>query len=137
MSAAPTWPAGLSNDQSDCLKPGGIAIHTTEYNLTSETDTVTSGWCVLFTRPQIEELCERLRGVGHDVAPVSFATGSEPLDQYIDLPPFPHPIPRVDLPNALTLPKAPHLRLALLGHVATSIGLIIRNGRWEGEVRSQ
>jgi 2-polyprenyl-3-methyl-5-hydroxy-6-metoxy-1,4-benzoquinol methylase len=117
----------------ECLKPGGVAIHTTEYNLTSETETVTSGWCVLFTRPQIEALCERLRAVGHDVKRVSFDTGSAPLDQFIDLPPFPHPTLEWISPNALALPKAPHLRLALLGHVSTSIGLIIRSGGWRGQ----
>ena len=39
---------------------GGLAIHTTEFNLSSETDTVREGWCVLFTRPQIEALCDRI-----------------------------------------------------------------------------
>ncbi len=110
----------------DCLKPGGLAIHTTEYNLSSESDTVTSGWCVLFTRPQIEAVVEKLRAAGHTVEPVSFATGSRPLDQFIDLPPFPHPTLRWLSPNALPLPAAPHLRLALLGHVTTSIALIVR-----------
>jgi hypothetical protein len=110
----------------ECLKPGGIAIHTTEYNLTSETDTITSGECVLFTRPQIEALCARLQDAGHEVSPVSFHTGSEPLDQFIDVPPFPKPAPEWASPNALSLPEAPHLRLELLGHVSTSIALIIR-----------
>jgi hypothetical protein len=57
---------------------------------------------------------------------VSFATGSHPLDHFIDLPPFPHPTLRWLSPNALALPPAPHLRLALLGHVTTSIALIVR-----------
>jgi 2-polyprenyl-3-methyl-5-hydroxy-6-metoxy-1,4-benzoquinol methylase len=118
----------------DCLKPAGIAVHTTEFNLTSETETLTSGWCVIFTRTQIQTLCERLRAVGHVVSPVSFDTGSEPLDQFVDLPPFPHPTLEWISPNALTLPKAPHLRLALLGYVTTSIGLIIRNGERAAEV---
>jgi len=112
----------------DCLRPGGLAIHTTEFNLSSETDTVREGWCVLFTRPQIEALCDRLRAAGHVVGPVCYDTGSEPLDQFVDLPPFPHPSLEWRSPNALHLPPAPHLRLALLGHVSTSIALIVRRG---------
>ncbi len=110
----------------DCLRPGGLAIHTTEFNLSSETDTVSEGWCVIFTRPQIEALCNRLRGAGHSVGPVCYETGSQPLDQFVDLPPFPHPSLEWRSPNALQLPAAPHLRLALLGHVSTSIALIVR-----------
>lgn len=112
----------------DCLKPGGLAIHTTEFNLSSNTDTVTEGWCVLFTRSQIEQLCERLRHLGHEVFPVDWNPGTAPLDHFVDLPPFPNPDLTWTLPNGLSLPPAPHLRLALLGHVSTSIALIIRRG---------
>jgi len=62
------------------------------------------------------------------VGPVCYATGSEPLVQFVDLPPFPHPSVEWRSPNALHLPPAPHLRLALLGHVSTSIALIVRRG---------
>lgn len=109
-----------------CLKPDGIAVHTTEFNLSSETDTITSGSCVLFTRPQIEALCERLRDAGYKISPVSYETGSRPLDQFIDIPPFPRPTLDWVSPNHLTLPPAPHLRLTLLGFAATSIALVIR-----------
>jgi len=105
----------------DCLKPGGFAVHTTEYNLSSETDTLTTGACVIFTRPQIEALCDRLRAAGHEVFPVSFHTGSQPLDRFIDLPPWLSP-------NALSPSDPPHLRLALAGYAVTSIALLLRRG---------
>jgi hypothetical protein len=34
----------------ETLKPGGVAIHTTEFNLSSNDRTLESGWCVLYRR---------------------------------------------------------------------------------------
>jgi hypothetical protein len=73
---------------------------------------------------------------GHDIAHVSFETCSE-LDQFVVLPPFPRPTGEWPSLNVLTLPDAPHLRLVLLGHVSTSIGLIIGNGRSVREIEGR
>ena len=37
-----------------CLKPGGVSVHTTEYNLSSNDDTIAQGDTVLFRRRDIE-----------------------------------------------------------------------------------
>lgn len=97
----------------ECLKPGGWAIHTTELNLSSNEDTVDNMDTVLFRRRDLEELAERLRAMGHYVAPFDLDPGVDPLDTYIDIPPY-----RVE----------PHLKLALWGYSITSVGLIIRRG---------
>jgi SAM-dependent methyltransferase len=104
------------------LKPGGIAVHTTEFNLDDEGDTVERGRTVLFQRRHIETLAERAAAAGHDMAPVDYDPGSDVLDQFVDLPPFPgHDFP-------LQAPEPPHLRLAIGVHISTSIGLILRRG---------
>lgn len=97
----------------ECLKPGGWAIHTTELNLSSNDDTVDNMDTVLFRRRDLEELAARLTAMGHYVAPFDLDPGVDPLDTYIDVPPY-----RVE----------PHLKLALWGYSITSVGLIIRRG---------
>ena len=103
-----------------CLRPGGIAVHTTEFNLVSEGPTLEAGSTVLFQRRHIESLMARLIAAGHAPAPMDFDPGGDVLDAFIDLPPFAH------ADGVSAMPDAPHLRLSLGGHVATSIGMIIR-----------
>src|SRR5206468_7166259 len=49
-------------NQMACLRPGGIAVHTTEFNLSSNTKTIKRGTVVLFRRRDIEKVAARLRG---------------------------------------------------------------------------
>jgi 2-polyprenyl-3-methyl-5-hydroxy-6-metoxy-1,4-benzoquinol methylase len=104
-----------------CLKPGGLAVHTTEFNLAEGEETIDNWPTVLFRRRDIEAGVARLQAAGHTVLPVDFAAGGGLLDGYVDLPPF--------LPIDIFSPRrraAPHLRLSIDGFPATSIGLIIR-----------
>jgi len=94
-----------------CLKPGGIAVHTTELNLSSNGDTLDHGSTVIFRRRDFEALAERLIAEGHDVMPITFDCGDTELDRLIDMPPY---------------SNDEHLRLALLRWVATSFGMIVR-----------
>jgi SAM-dependent methyltransferase len=106
-----------------CLRPGGIAVHTTEFNLDETGETIDDWGTVLFQRRHIEDLRQRLEAAGHQMLPVDFSVGSGVMDQFVDVPPFahqPHP--------ALAYPAAPHLRISVDGFVATSIGIIIRAG---------
>lgn len=102
-----------------CLKPGGIAVHTTEYNIDAE-ETIDNWPTVLFQRRHIEDLAARIAAVGDRIDEVSFDSGGGVLDQFVDLPPW-DGLYRGDL----TLPQTPHLRLSVDGFPATSIGLII------------
>ena len=53
--------------QMACLRPGGTAVHTTEYVVSSDTDTVEKGGTVLYRRRDIEALAEQLRAAGHEI----------------------------------------------------------------------
>lgn len=97
----------------DCLRPGGWAVHTTEFNLSSNDHTLAEGGTVLFRRRDLEELAARLAARGHKVAPYDFEPGVQPLDRYIDVAPY-----RTE----------PHLKLAVAGFATTSIGIIVQKG---------
>lgn len=94
-----------------CLKPGGIAVHTTELNLSSNRGTLDRGSTVIFRRRDFEALAERLLAQGHEVFPITFDSGDTELDRIIDLPPY---------------ASDPHLKLQLMRWVSTSFGLIVR-----------
>lgn len=105
------------------LRPGGLSVHTTEFNITAEGPTVDNWPTVLFQRHHFEALAARLGELGHDVATLDFGLGDRPLDRFIDLPPFHH-----DLPEDLTawLGAPAHLKVAVDGFAATCFGLIVR-----------
>jgi len=94
--------------QLDCLRPGGVAVHTTEFTVSSNDATVETGATVLFRRRDIDALVERLRGAGH-VIDIDYTEGTTPEDLHVDTPPF------TDV----------HLRTTLGDYVTTSLALII------------
>lgn len=96
----------------ECLRPGGVAVHTTEYNVHSNTDTLMTGRTVILRQRDIEDLAGRLRREGHEIF-LDLRPGQAPADFYIDVPPY---------------FEAPHLRLEFASYVSTSVGLIIRKG---------
>jgi hypothetical protein len=98
-------------DNLKTLKSGGIAIHTSELNLSSDTDTCLDPNCFLFRKRDLESTIATLRGLGHYVFPMNFKIGSYLEDNFIDVPPY---------SNTL------HLRLVVGGFVTTSFGLIVR-----------
>ena len=93
-----------------CLKPGGIAVHTTEFNLSSNGPTVESRDLSVFRRQDIERLVRELEAAGHRVWPLNLNPGNGPVDRYVDVPPY---------------RSEPHLKLRLDRFVITSIGLAI------------
>jgi len=105
--------------QMDCLVPGGVAVHTTEFNLSSNDETVAEGSCVIYRLRDMEAICGRLAAAGHAVEPLDVDPGSHRLDHFVDEPPFAdwHTTPSA---------RVKHLRLNLWGHASTSIALIIR-----------
>lgn len=98
-------------NQMECLRPGGIAVHTTEFNLSSDRKTIASGPTVLFRRSDIEHLAEELRRRGYAVE-IDWTVGRGPIESYVDKPPY---------------GRGPgHIRLRIGPYVATSLGLIVR-----------
>ncbi|WP_243634379.1 class I SAM-dependent methyltransferase [Roseicella frigidaeris] len=103
-----------------CLRPGGIAVHTTEFNLDPTGPTVETGPTVLYQRRHLERLGESLAAAGHAMLPLRDPAGDRQLfDQLVDLPPYAHQ----GGPE-----NSPHLRLVLAGHTVTSVALVIRAG---------
>ncbi len=105
--------AGLDffEESLGCLRPGGIAVHTTELNLTSNGRTVDAGETVLFRRRDFERLAQRLIKAGHQVLPIKYDMGDRPLDVHIDVAPY---------------SSDNHLKLALAEYVTTSFGMAVR-----------
>lgn len=99
--------------QMECLRPGGVAVHTTEFNLSSNTTTITWGPSVIFRKSDLESLIAALTSAGHHVEPLNLQLGTHPLDTKIDFKPY----------------SNEHLRLAASGYAVTSIGLIVRRGQ--------
>lgn len=93
-----------------CLKPGGIAVHTTELNCSSDTDTLDHASTVLFRKRDFMALAHRLQSRGHKIE-LNFDLGDGTLDTYIDLPPY---------------SPQNHLKLQIQTWVTTSFGLIVR-----------
>ena len=107
------------------VRPGGLAVHTTEFNVDNDSRTIKAGDTVLYQRKHMEGLADRLRSEGHEVAPFDFNHGSLPMDQFIDIPPWGE-----DGRNmwAAGVCHQRHLKLSIEGHVSTCFGIIIRKG---------
>ena len=101
-----------------CLRPGGVAVHTTEYLVSSNDATVEAGGTVFYRRRDIEELGARLRRGGHDID-VDYTLGATPEDEHVDVPPY----------------SDVHLRTELAGYVTTSLALIVTKGSGSGRRR--
>ncbi len=111
------------------LKPGGIAIHTTEFNYLSDDDTRESGETVLFLRKHFLALAERLAASGHELLGPDFSTGMGVLDDFIDVPPYGY-----ETKGWLINDQTPHMRskfpahlkLSVAGYASTCFGLVVR-----------
>jgi SAM-dependent methyltransferase len=103
------------------LKPGGVAIHTTEFNV-GDGATIDNWPTVLFQRHHFEALAAKLTAAGHHIQSVSFDTGSEILDRFVDLPPY-H-----DLPSGMSsINEYPaHMKLSIDGFTTTCFGIVIQ-----------
>ncbi|MEZ6142827.1 MAG: methyltransferase domain-containing protein [Zavarzinella sp.] len=70
------------------LKPGGVAVHTTEINYTKADETIDNYPTVIFLRKHFEQLAARAKELGLEMKPLSFDVGDQPLDRFIDMPPY-------------------------------------------------
>lgn len=71
----------------DTLKSGGVAVHTTEFNCSSDFLTLALGGTVLYRRRDILGLFARLVEKGYKVA-LTLETPGDPLDRHVDVPPY-------------------------------------------------
>lgn len=94
----------------DTLAPGGMAVHTTEFNLGSADETLEDGPCVVFREKDIVKFAEGLRDEGFKID-LNLNPGSHALDRFVDA----------------YRTGDPHLRIYVRHKVlATSVGLQIR-----------
>jgi len=96
-----------------CLRDGGIAVHTTEFNCDSDVETVETGASVVYRRRDLLALAERLRKDGYQVASFNFDLGTSDADRHVEEPPF---------------QGTPQLKLRIGKYAATSFGMIITKG---------
>lgn len=97
------------------IKPGGCAVHTTEYNVSSNRDTLSSGPSVIYRRQDIEALAYGLRTIGCALTPVDFDPGCDRHDLEFDYPPY-------------FCNNRRHIKLLLGPYVSTSMLLVISKG---------
>ncbi|HEY7157570.1 MAG TPA: class I SAM-dependent methyltransferase [Gemmataceae bacterium] len=96
-----------------CLKPGGVAVHTTEFNVLSNTHTIDHSNSNVYRHRDLARMAGRLRRAGHHLE-LDFDLGDQPADWQIDRPPY---------------KQEPHLKFQLDDCLCTSYGLIIEIGR--------
>lgn len=100
-------------DSLACLKPGGIAVHTTEFNISSNESTIEAGPNVIYRKKDIEAFEARIRSLSCAIEGLDLDAGSEQHDIAFDYWPF-------------YTHGRQHLKLQLEGYVSTSLLLIIR-----------
>jgi SAM-dependent methyltransferase len=98
--------------QMECLKPGGLAVHTTEYNPKHSESTLNAPNLVLFRAQELHKLSSRLEDQGDYLWQLDLRAGSEEEDAHIDEPPY----------------GLPHLSLKVGPFTTTSIVLIAQRG---------
>lgn len=98
-----------------CLKPGGVAFHTTEFNVASNDETLIDGNMCIYRRRDIEQLDYMLRRNRCGLEQMDFSVGHHPYDLDYDFAPY--------MQNGRA-----HIKLELLGHITTSCLLIAHKG---------
>ncbi len=93
------------------LRPGGLSIHTTEYNVGSTRDTIECGQDVYYRSSDLQEIAANLRFHRCYLEPLDLDPGTDTYDLDYDAPPWTR--------------GRPHLKLILHGYVCTSALLII------------
>jgi len=104
---------GLVEGSMNLLKPGGVAVHTMDFNVGSDSVTVEEPNFSIPRRRDIEALVTRLTRAGHEVLPLNLHPGHDTADGLVDTPPY----------------GLPHLKLQVGDHVVTSIGIAVRKRR--------
>jgi 2-polyprenyl-3-methyl-5-hydroxy-6-metoxy-1,4-benzoquinol methylase len=105
----------------DTLKPGGLAVHTTEFNL-EDGPTIDNMYTVLYQKSHMEQLRVRLKNLGYAVAPFNFDGGSGMMDGLFDLPPWPWDEAKLGWKMQENFA---HLKRSIGGFACTSIAIAV------------
>ena len=101
-------------ESSKKLNAGGVAVHTTEFNLTSNETTYNEPGCYVFRRKDLDNLSFELEKNGLKMKKIIYNVGSHPYNYY------------VDLPNTKSYKKM-QLRCIFDEYLGTSVGIVITN----------
>ena len=93
------------------LKPGGVSVNTTEFNIGSLTNTIEAGKDVIYRRCDLESLSVTLRHKNCFLAPLMLEPGQHKYDLDYDDPPY-------------SRNRHPHVTLNIQGHICTSVLLV-------------
>ncbi|HVG42167.1 MAG TPA: hypothetical protein VM888_11205 [Chitinophagaceae bacterium] len=104
-------------NQLKTLKPGGWAVHTTEFNISSNDQTLDDANTVIFRRKDVEQVAAEVMRLGHFMEELDYSLGGLPEDFHVDIFPYKSDV---------------HLRLQINEYVATSIGIIIQKKEKKG-----
>ncbi len=107
------------------LKPGGVSVHTTEFNYLDTPATLDNWGAVLFHKKHVLELRDTVEELGGTMTACDFDWGCGVFDKYMDLPPYAHQ----PLKSVQCLPpdfQPPHIKLLVDGFPATCFGVIIQ-----------
>lgn len=95
----------------DCLRAGGVAVHTTELNCDSDVETIEVGGSVIYRKRDLLVLAEALQKQGHRVEHIDFDLGATDADRHVEESPY---------------QGTPQLKLRLGPFASTSFGLIVQ-----------
>lgn len=104
----------IRNSVESCLRVGGIAVHTTELNLTSDVHTIEQdAGTVIYRRSDLINFIAEMRDRGHIAHPFIVGPPAHALDFHVDVAPY---------------SEEPHLRLRIAEFASTSCGVVIQRG---------
>jgi hypothetical protein len=133
-------------ESAKCLKVGGIAIHTTEFDLSGKCH-IDNWQTVLFNESDLKNSLTKMiaeassidQGPQYELVELNLSRGKEFIDGYVDIPPYsyhwdindsfkssPYPpsssVANQDAPNY----QYPQVNLSVDGYPSTSVALVIR-----------
>lgn len=131
-------------NSSRCLRPGGVGVHTTEYDL-SGTSVIDEWETVLFNSADLLEVLPRMvadaerscPGLKLRLLPFNLTRGAAFLDGYVDIPPYSyHANPNSGFPGKTKLSSGsesllaqgypyPQVNLSVDGYPSTSVAIIV------------
>jgi len=109
-----------------CLKPGGVAVHTTEFNYLSNDDTLETPGCVCFRKKDIEQIVTKLSHKGYSVEIINYDRHKNIVNDHVDEFPYngsQHAI-FFEIQNYDVMKS--HINIKLDKYVSTSIYLVIK-----------
>lgn len=93
------------------LGTGGTLVHTTEFNIASLDDTVTTGGTVLFRKKDVDAFYTCAKAKGYEMSQPCFDVSTGAIDREYDTPPYSHDR---------------HLRLEIDKFISTCVGMVVR-----------